>query len=56
MAAHREDQVRDACCRATLSYGIDQLDSLRRAATYVDRMLKGEKPSELPIQARQKTC
>ena len=34
-----------------LSYGIDQLDSYRRAATYVDRILKGEKPSELPVQA-----
>src|SRR5262249_11028351 len=34
-----------------LSYGIDQLDSYRRAANYVDRILKGEKPSELPVQA-----
>jgi len=34
-----------------LSYGIDQLDSYRRAAIYVDRILKGEKPSELPVQA-----
>jgi putative tryptophan/tyrosine transport system substrate-binding protein len=34
-----------------LSYGIDQLDSYRRAASYVDRILKGEKPSELPVQA-----
>src|SRR5262245_35048696 len=34
-----------------LSYGIDQVDSYRRAATYVDRILKGEKPSELPVQA-----
>jgi ABC transporter substrate binding protein len=34
-----------------LSYGIDQLDSYRQAATYADRILKGEKPSELPIQA-----
>src|SRR5215831_1438958 len=34
-----------------LSYGIDQFDSYRRAATYVDRILKGEKPSALPVQA-----
>src|SRR5499433_118357 len=34
-----------------LSYGPDQTDNFRRAATYVDRILKGEKPSELPVQA-----
>jgi len=34
-----------------LSYGIDQLYWYRQAATYVDRILKGEKPSELPVQA-----
>jgi len=34
-----------------LSYGNDLLDSFRRAATYADRILKGEKPSELPVQA-----
>jgi putative ABC transport system substrate-binding protein len=34
-----------------LSYGSQQRDSFRLAATYADRILKGEKPSELPVQA-----
>jgi ABC-type uncharacterized transport system substrate-binding protein len=34
-----------------LSYGNDILDNYRRAATYADRILKGTKPSELPVQA-----
>jgi ABC-type uncharacterized transport system substrate-binding protein len=34
-----------------LSYGIDPLDNFRRAASYADRILKGAKPSELPVQA-----
>jgi putative ABC transport system substrate-binding protein len=34
-----------------LSYGVDLTDNFRRAATYADRILKGEKPSELPVQA-----
>ena len=34
-----------------LSYGDDLIDNFRRAPTYVDRILKGEKPNELPVQA-----
>ena len=34
-----------------LSYGNDLLDNFRRAAIYADRILKGAKPSELPVQA-----
>ena len=37
-----------------LSYGVDLTDNFRRAATYVDRILKGEKPIELPVQAPTK--
>jgi putative ABC transport system substrate-binding protein len=33
-----------------LSYGSDPVDNFRRAATYVDRIFKGAKPSELPVQ------
>jgi putative tryptophan/tyrosine transport system substrate-binding protein len=33
-----------------LSYGVDLVDAFRRAATYVDRILRGAKPAELPVQ------
>jgi putative ABC transport system substrate-binding protein len=33
-----------------LSFGVDRIDQFRRAAEYVDRILKGERPADLPVQ------
>jgi putative ABC transport system substrate-binding protein len=44
---HQSTFVREG---GLLSYGVDPVDTLRRAATYVDRILRGEKPGDLPVQ------
>jgi putative ABC transport system substrate-binding protein len=37
-----------------ISYGADDIDQYRAAAGYVDRILKGERPADLPVQAQTK--
>lgn len=37
-----------------ISYGPSSIDTFRRAANYVDRILRGEKPADLPVQAPTK--
>jgi putative ABC transport system substrate-binding protein len=44
---YRSDYARDG---GLLSYGADAVDTYRRAASYVDRILRGEKPGDLPVQ------
>jgi ABC-type uncharacterized transport system substrate-binding protein len=44
----------DAAVGGLISYGPDGVDQYRRVAAYVDRVLKGEKPADLPVQAPTK--
>ena len=44
---YRSEFARDG---GLLSYGVDFVDTTRRAASYVDRILRGEKPGDLPVQ------
>ena len=37
-----------------MSYGTDQIDMFGQTASYVDRILRGEKPADLPVQAPTK--
>jgi putative ABC transport system substrate-binding protein len=37
-----------------IAYAFDQIDQYRRAASYIDRILKGEKPADLPVQSPTK--
>jgi hypothetical protein len=55
------DRLRDnlyievaALAGGLLSYGPDQIDVVQRSASYLDRILRGEQPSELPVQAPTK--
>ena len=44
----------DVAAGGLISYGPDVVDEFREAASYIDRVLKGENPAELPVQAPTK--
>jgi putative tryptophan/tyrosine transport system substrate-binding protein len=48
-ACRRDDEL-----RPKRSYGIDEIEPFRSAAVYVDRILRGAKPADLPVQAPTK--
>jgi len=57
-ARHKLPALYSNCTEVTagglISYGPDRADQYRRAASYIDRILKGEKPARLPVQAATK--
>jgi putative ABC transport system substrate-binding protein len=54
VVARAREMPRIAVLGGLASYGPDRADQYRRVAGYVDRILKGEKPAELPVQAPTK--
>jgi putative ABC transport system substrate-binding protein len=52
--AQRDRTGRDTTSGGLISYGPDPIDQYRRAAGYVDRILRGEKAADLPVQAPTK--